>query len=40
MVVTNNVFLLGGGYGRGYSERSNSITVVVEKGGKYEKDNG
>jgi hypothetical protein len=40
MEATNNVFLFGGGYGRGYSERSNSITVIVGKGGKYEKNNG
>lgn len=40
MVVTNNVFLCGGGYGRGNGERSESITVVVGNGGKDEKDNG
>jgi hypothetical protein len=40
MVVTNNVFLCGGGYSRGNGERSESITVVVGNGGKDEKDNG
>jgi len=40
MVVSNNVFLCGGGYGRGNGEWSESITVVVGKGGKDGKDNG